>query len=98
MSSAYRYKYPNVVGILPLCGVFALGPATFQLWNHVAVAEHSFVFCNHILPINKARHFSSMSIKPQSLCLFGLCSVDIDNRNVAPFHTYHAMAVDNCMS
>jgi len=67
MSSAYQYKYSNVIGIRPMYGGFTLGPSRSHSRSHVAVAELFFMFCAHIQPIRRARLFASMSIKPQPL-------------------------------
>lgn len=56
----------------------------------------ALVFCNPIRSMKRPDTCASMSSRPQPPCLFGLCSVDIDTKNVAPFHMYHAMAVVNC--
>ena len=54
------------------------------------------MFCNPIRSMKRADTWASMSSRPQPPCLFDLCSVDIDTKNVAPYHMYHATAVVNC--
>jgi len=71
------------------------GSFWFHSRSHVTVAGLFFMLCAHIRPIRRARHFASMSIKPQVPCLFGFLRVDIGARKVAPFHMYHAIAVVN---
>ena len=75
---------------------FALRSCRFHSRSHVAVAEPFFMFCVRIRPIRRDRQFDSLSINPQPPCLFGFCRVDIDSRNVTPFHVYNALAVVNC--
>jgi len=105
ISGAFRLSHGALCGPCPsYIDISTLSPSVSSVhavdspwaqpvFTPVTVADPFLVLRNHNRPIRRARHFTWMSVKPQSPCLFGLYSVDIGTRNVAPFHMYHAVSI-----